>query len=300
MKGGYAGKLLFVDLATGVTREEPLSDEMARSFIGGYGIGARVLYSMMKPGADPLGPDNVLGMVTGPVTGTESHFSGRHTVVCKSPVSGTWNDASSGGLFRPGLKRAGFDAVLSRRLRQAGVPLDQRWPGRAARREKLWGLDAKETQIALEDATGDPKLRAVVIGPSGEKLSLLACVMNNGHRAAGRGGPGAVMDPELKAIAVPARAGSEPPIPRDQATERHDQGGHENSPLRLRSGRAVPAWARQSALSGDSPVKNWGGVGIVEFSPRRPKRWQSPRRRGTRRNGTPAPSARWDAAPSTR
>src|SRR5512136_1200304 len=201
---GYAGKLLFVDLSKGTLREEPLAEAMARNFIGGYGLGARVLYSMMKPGADALGPDNVLGIVTGPVTGTDANFSGRHTVVCKSPVSGTWNDASSGGFFGPELKRAGYDGVF---ISGASCKPVYLWikDGKAELRDagKLWGLDAKETQKALETATGQPKLRAAVIGPAGERLSLLACVMNDGHRAAGRGGPGAVMgSKKLKAIAV--------------------------------------------------------------------------------------------------
>ncbi len=112
MKGGYVGKLLFVDLTEGSIREEELSEDLARNFVGGYGIGARVLYDMMPGGADPLGPDNVLGFVTGPLTGSGAVFSGRYTVVCKSPVSGTWNDANSGGFFGPELKKAGFDAVF--------------------------------------------------------------------------------------------------------------------------------------------------------------------------------------------
>src|SRR5512137_1052264 len=160
---GYAGKLLFVDLSKGILRDEALTEDMARNFIGGYGIGARVLYGMMKPGADPLGPGNVLGIVTGPVTGTESHFSGRHSVVCKSPVSGTWNDASSGGFFGPELKKAGYDGVFVSGAADKPVYI---WikDGKAELRDagQLWGLDAKETQKALEAATREPKLRAAV------------------------------------------------------------------------------------------------------------------------------------------
>jgi aldehyde:ferredoxin oxidoreductase len=112
MTGGYAGKLLFVDLSTGSIREEELDEEIARNFVGGYGIGARVLYSMMKPGVDPLGPDNVVGFLAGPLTGTGAFFSGRWTVVSKSPVTGGWNDANSGGFFGPELKKAGYDGVF--------------------------------------------------------------------------------------------------------------------------------------------------------------------------------------------
>jgi aldehyde:ferredoxin oxidoreductase len=112
MKGGYTGKMLFVNLAKGKIEEKELTEEMAQRFIGGYGIGARVLYDLMKPGVDPLGPDNVIGFVTGPLNGTGAYLGGRYTVVCKSPVTGGWNDANSGGFFGPELKRAGYDAVF--------------------------------------------------------------------------------------------------------------------------------------------------------------------------------------------
>ena len=268
---GYAGRLLFVDLSQGTLREEALTEEMARNFIGGYGLGARVLYSMMKPGADPLGPENVLGVVTGPVTGTEALFSGRHAVVCKSPVSGTWNDASSGGFFGPELKKAGYDAVFVSGAADKPVYL---WikNGNAEIRDaaRLWRLDAKETQKALEKETGEPKLRAVVIGPSGERLSLLSCVMNDGHRAAGRGGPGAVMgSKKLKAIAV--RGTGKIAVADPQQVESLNAAIRENmktAPFAavFREG-GTGAGTAGSALTGDTPVKNWGGVGLVDLNP---------------------------------
>ena len=204
MKGGYAGKLLFVDLSTGAITEEPLSETLAGQFLGGYGIGARVLYERMRPGVDPLGPDNILGFTTGPCTATGANFSGRYTVVCKSPVSGTWNDANSGGFFGPELKRAGYDAVFISGAAEKPVYI---WiqDGKVEIRDAqhLWGLDVYATEAALKAETGESKLRAAMIGPAGENLSLIACVMNDRHRAAGRGGPGAVMgSKKLKALAV--------------------------------------------------------------------------------------------------
>jgi len=80
MAGGYAGKILMVDLTTGAIREESPSEETYRQFIGGTGLGVRVLYERMKPGVDPLGPDNMLGFVTGPLTATSVPGSGRFTV----------------------------------------------------------------------------------------------------------------------------------------------------------------------------------------------------------------------------
>jgi hypothetical protein len=110
MKGGYAGKMLFVDLKSRSIREQALDDKLARDYIGGPSLGARVLYDLMRPGVDPLGPENVLGFVTGPLTGSGAFFGSRYTVVCKSPVTGGFNDANSGGYFGSELKQAGFDS----------------------------------------------------------------------------------------------------------------------------------------------------------------------------------------------
>ena len=93
------GKLLFVNLSTGEMKEESANESLYRDFIGGYGIGARILYSRMKGGVDPLGPDNVLGVLTGPLTGTPATFAGRYIIVGKSPLTGGWGDSNGGGHF---------------------------------------------------------------------------------------------------------------------------------------------------------------------------------------------------------
>jgi aldehyde:ferredoxin oxidoreductase len=112
MARGYTGKILFVNLSTGEIREETPEESLYRDFIGGYGVGARILYSRQKGGVDPLGPENTLGFLTGPLTGTASTFAGRYGVVAKSPLTGGWGDSNSGGHFGPCLKFAGFDAVF--------------------------------------------------------------------------------------------------------------------------------------------------------------------------------------------
>ena len=94
MSGGYMGKLLFVDLSTGKIREETTDASLCRDFIGGYGIGARVLYNRQKSGVDPLGSDSILGFVTGPLTGTPAIGGSRFAVVGKSPLTGGWGDAA--------------------------------------------------------------------------------------------------------------------------------------------------------------------------------------------------------------
>jgi aldehyde:ferredoxin oxidoreductase len=272
MKGGYAGKMLFVDLTSGTVKQQELPEELARQFIGGYGIGARVLYDMMKPGVAPLGPDNVLGFVTGPLTGSGALFGSRYTLVCKSPVTGGWNDANSGGFFGPELKMAGYDAVFVSGAAREPVYLwinDGRVEIRDAR--KLWGKDTRETLAVLAEETGEPKVRAAVIGPAGERLSPMACVINDGHRAAGRGGGGAVMgSKKLKAIAV--HGTGEVPVADPARLRRinrnisaYMKGGPTAQMVAAFAEYGTGSGTAPSALSGDTPVKNWEGVGIVDF-----------------------------------
>ena len=108
----YAGQVLFVDLTAGTIREEVLPENIYREFVGGNGFGVRVLYERMKAQVDPLGPENILGFVTGSLTGTAAPGSGRHMLVTKSPLTGTWAESNSGGSFGPELKTAGYDAVF--------------------------------------------------------------------------------------------------------------------------------------------------------------------------------------------
>lgn len=283
MKGGYVGKMLFVDLTSRALKEQELTETMARDFIGGPSLGARVLYDMMKPGVDPLGPENVLGFVTGPLTGSGAFFGSRYTVVCKSPVTGGFNDANSGGFFGQELKKAGYDAVFFTGVASEPVYL---WinDGKAEVRSAagLWGKDSKETLDALIKETGEPDLRASVIGPAGEHLSLLSCPINEGHRAPGRGGSGAVMgSKKLKAIAVHGTA--KIPVanqPKLNELNKRISSAMKTGPLKEMvagfSEYGTGAFTTPSALSGDSPVKNWGGIGIIDFDEEKAAKMGSP------------------------
>jgi aldehyde:ferredoxin oxidoreductase len=273
MKGGYLGKLLFVDLSKGAAETQELADGLARNFIGGYGIGARVLYDRMKGGADPLGPDNILGFVTGPLTGTGALFGSRYMIVHKSPVTGGWNDANSGGHFGPELKKAGFDAVFVSGVAKEPVYL---WiqDGKAEIRDarKLWGQDSVETVATLIAETGEKNLRASVIGPAGEKLSPMACPINDTHRAPGRGGGGAVMGSKnLKAVVALGRGHIPVADPHALRAANRAITAHMKTDAMSQmfvgvfSEYGTGAGTAMSALSGDSPVKNWGGVGVVDF-----------------------------------
>jgi len=269
---GYCGQMLFVDLTKKSYEVHELTEEVAKQFVGGYGIGAKVLFERMKPGSDALGPDNIVGFTTGPLTGTGALFSGRYTVVCKSPITGGWNDANSGGYFGPELKKAGFDAVFIQGASETPVYV---WinDGKVEIKDAahIWGRDVLETEAALKGELKENKLRAAMIGPAGEKLSLIAAVINDGHRAAARGGCGAVMgSKKLKAVVV--RGTGSVPVAEPEKLKAANQlilDTIKNGPAAQIAGAfssfGTTMMTAASAVSGDSPVKNWGGVGIVDF-----------------------------------
>ncbi|MDP6465643.1 MAG: aldehyde ferredoxin oxidoreductase N-terminal domain-containing protein, partial [SAR324 cluster bacterium] len=154
------GKILNVDLTTGQLRDEPLDEALCRDFLGGYGIGAKLLYDRMKPGVDALGPDNLMGFLTGPLTGSPSIEGNRFVVVCKSPLTDTWGDANCGGTFGPQLKFAGYDGVLFSGAAETPVYLSIE-NGQAELRDAkhLWGKDSNETEDILKEAHGEAKGR---------------------------------------------------------------------------------------------------------------------------------------------
>ncbi len=261
MARGYMGKLLFVDLTSGTLKEEALDEAMCNDFLGGYGVGARILYERMDAGVDPLGPDNMLGFMTGPLTGTPALTSGRYVVVCKSPLTGTWGDANSGGDFGPYLKTAGFDGVFFTGISPKPVYLSLE-DGKGELRDAgdLWGKDTQDTDDILRERHGQRDTRVACIGPSGEKLSLIACVMNDKGRAAGRSGVGAVMgSKKLKAI-VAKNTMEIPMADADEASQvRRDFSTRFNETGEIFREYGTAGVTAVSGRSGDSPVKNWGG-----------------------------------------
>jgi len=274
MLQGYMGKLLFVNLSTGEVTEEEPDESLYRDFIGGYGLGARILYDRQKGGVDPLGPDNIFGLITGPLTGTPANTGARYVAVCKSPLTGGWGDANSGGIFGPALKFAGYDAVFVSGIADKPVYIfiDN---GKAEIRDAshLWGKDAYETEDMLREEHGKGT-EMVCIGPSGEKLSLISCIITEKGAAAGRSGVGAVMGSKrLKAVA--AKGDMEVPIADvDRANKirrEHVQSMREPRPdggqsfLERFHTYGTTGMTARSAHSGDTPVKNWEGVGIVDF-----------------------------------
>ena len=277
MSGGYMGKILFVDLSRGTIKQEAVDENMCRDFIGGYGIGARILYTRQKAGVDPLGSENTLGLITGPLTGTLVPTGARYTVVAKSPLTGGWGDANSGGYFGPYLKFAGFDAVFFMGISSKPVYLliDT---GNAQLKDAgyLWGKDTYETEDVLMAEYGKQS-RVACIGPAGEKLSLIACIMTDHGSTAGRSGLGAVMgSKKLKAVVV--RGTMEVPVVNKAAASdiikkhlkylRTPQASTGLSRMDIKHKYGTIFSTYNSAHSGDSPVKNWGGVGVIDVPDR--------------------------------
>jgi len=207
LANGYVGKVLQVDLSTGEVWPEELDWDLAADYVGGRGLADKMVFDIVRPGADPLGPDNVLVFATGPLTGTPAPACGRSVLASKSPLTGTIFDSNSGGLIGPELKKAGFDAIIIRGRSEEPVYLAV-LSGRAELRsaDHLWGRTTSETIRALKREVGDDRARVACIGPAGEKGVLLANVICEPHRAFGRGGLGAVMGSKgLKAIVVRGR-----------------------------------------------------------------------------------------------
>jgi aldehyde:ferredoxin oxidoreductase len=204
LKDGYSGRILHVNLADAMIEEHPLSDLRRRMYLGGRGLGVAIAAELIDPGVDALGPDNVLVVAPGPCTGSGIPLGSRYDVVSVSPLTGTLGSANSGGFFGTEIKRAGFDAVVVTGRASAPVYLLIREDGAELRDASLiWGKTTRDTTEALKGLPGGQGFRVACIGPAGERLSRMACIINDGGRAAGRGGMGAVMGSKnLKALAV--------------------------------------------------------------------------------------------------
>ncbi|AVX21482.1 aldehyde ferredoxin oxidoreductase family protein [Carboxydocella thermautotrophica] len=204
MFNAYSGKILRINLTTGSITTEALPVEKARAFLGGRGLGGRMLAEEIPAGIDPLSEANKIFFITGPLTGTSAPTSGRYMVVTKSPLNNTIASSNSGGFWGAELKFAGYDMVIVEGKAAKPVYIyikDDQVEIRPA--DKYWGKLVSETTDGLLAEAGDDKARVLTIGPAGERLSPIAAVMNDRYRAAGRSGVGAVMGSKnLKAIVV--------------------------------------------------------------------------------------------------
>jgi aldehyde:ferredoxin oxidoreductase len=202
---GYHGAALEVDLSSGRSRRIPLAPSLLEGYLGGRGLAARLLYDLIDPACDPLGPENAIVIALSPLVGSGAPTAGRGHMVFKSPLTGFIGSANCGGTWAPVLKSAGVDALIIRGRAAEPVWVDLA-PDSVSLRPAadLWGLDTHETtDRLLADKTAGLVRKVLCIGPAGENLVRIAAVMNDKNRAYGRGGPGAVWGSKnLKAIRV--------------------------------------------------------------------------------------------------
>ena len=198
---GWHLKLLRVNLTTKKITQEDVDPKIARDYLGGRGWAIHYLYNEMDPMTDPLAPENVMIFATGPLTATPAPTGNRYMVVTKSPLTGALAHSNSGGEFPTWMKRTGFDMFIFEGRSPEPVYLfvneDQVEIRSAAH---VWGKDTHETTDILQAETS-PEARVACIGPAGERLALMAGIINDKHRAAARSGVGAVMGSKnLKAV----------------------------------------------------------------------------------------------------
>lgn len=200
---GYNGKVLRINLSDKTCKVEALDIDKAKKFIGARGLGVKTLIDEVDPKVNPLSEDNKFIIAAGPLTGAPVPTSGRFMVVTKAPLTGTIGIANSGGKWGAEMKMAGYDMIVVEGKSDTPVYVnivDDKVEIKDA--AHVWGKVVSETTELLQKDT-DPKAKVLCIGPAGEKLSLMAAVMNDIDRAAGRGGVGAVMGSKnLKAIVV--------------------------------------------------------------------------------------------------
>jgi len=207
---GWHGRLLRVDLTHQKTSIEEIDPQVSKDFIGGRGVAIRYLYDEVDPGVDPLSPENKLIFATGPLTATTAPTGNRYMVVTKSPLTGALAHSNAGGHFPTWMKRTGFDLFIFEGRAAEPVYLwvdEDNVEIRSA--EHLWGKDVPTTTDVLLAET-DPNAKVACIGPAGENLVLMAAIMNDKDRAAGRSGVGAVMGSKnLKGVVVNGRENPE-------------------------------------------------------------------------------------------
>lgn len=192
MRGGYAGRVLHIDASTREIAEYPWTDSDRRATLGGKVMAARILYDLLEPGTDPLGPGNVIVISTGPLTGTGAPATSRFNISALSPLTGIVASSNCGGPFGVNLKKAGVDALVITGSAAAPVWIEIAEEGVVFHDAAgVWGERTSEAAASLAEAIGK-KCGTLVIGPAGENRVRYAAVLS-GDRAAGRAGLGAVL-----------------------------------------------------------------------------------------------------------
>jgi len=297
---GFFGKVLWVDLTNDSFREEEVPEKIYRQFMGGYGLGCRLLYERMPSHIKPLSPESIIGFFPGLLTSTAAPYSGRYMVVGKSPLTGTWGDANSGGTFGPALKACGYDGILV-----IGKSKKPKYISNIDNTIKIldasdiWGKDVIETENTLKKRHGN-SIKTAGIGQAGEKLSKISGIANDKGRIAARSGLGAIMGSKhLKTIVLNGnkrveifnrekfydlikeynKAAKIKPLTSMKNSFLGKMFGMVKFMRRLKIGMInAPNLMRTiyrnygtsigntiCAETGDSPIKNWSGIGMYDF-----------------------------------
>ena len=265
-RGGYTGKVLRVNLTDKTYQEEALPVDVAQDFIGGSGFTVKYLYDEVPADCDPLGPENKLIYAPGPFTGTTIPCASRMAINAKSPATGAMGVATTGGHFPVEMKRAGYDVlIIEGKAEEPTYLYIKNGEVRFRSAKEIWGLPTTDTQLVIKDELHDQNVRVSCIGPAGEKLSKMACIVNE-RRVAGRKGLGAVMGSKnLKAIAL--RGDEQMQIADKEkfdAARKRMREGMQESPI------LYPEFSRYGTSTtldltqalGIYPANNWTGTGV--------------------------------------
>ncbi|MDX1797422.1 MAG: aldehyde ferredoxin oxidoreductase N-terminal domain-containing protein, partial [Candidatus Lokiarchaeia archaeon] len=300
MATGYFGKILWVDLTKEEFKEETLSEEYYHHYLGGYGLAVKLLYKNMAGKVDPLSSESIFGFFPGLLTGTPAPFSGRYMVAGKSPLTGTWGDANSGGTFGPEIKKCGYDAILlkgaANKPKYISIIEDKKEILDAS---SIWGLDIVHAELKLKEKHGK-FAKTAGIGKAGENISKISGIANDKGRIAARAGLGAVMgakkvkmlvlkgnkkininnrDRFLELVKIYNESGTHNEtskfirsilknVPNLAKTIRRFRIGFAGPPKMIREiyksfGTSVANTI--STETNDSPIKNWTGIGMYDF-----------------------------------
>lgn len=270
MSNGYFGKILWVDLDKSSFKEEKIEEDVYRKFFGGYGLACKLIYEYLPPKIDPLSSEAILGFFPGLLTGTITPLSGRYMTAAKSPLTGTWGDANSGGYFGPEIKKCGYDGILIIGAFNApkfiSIINDQQ---EILDANRFWGLDTVETDKKLKERYGNVQVSC--IGLAGEKQSLISGIVTDKGRIAARCGLGAVMGAKkLKAIVL--KGNKKVPVANRDAlisiTQKYNEGINNSGSgiITVYKTLGTSGLNDASIQSGDTPIKNWGGNTNDDFS----------------------------------
>ena len=272
MANGYTGKILHVDLTNGSLEIEEPSEAFYRKFMGGSAMGMHYILNGIQPGADALGPDNILTLMISVLTGAPISGQSRLTANAKSPLVDGIGDSQSGGFFPAELKFAGFDGIVVKGRSEKPVYL---WikDGEAELRDAshLWGKVTHDVETTLKEELDDNKIEVMQVGPAGEKMVRLAAIMNMSNRANGRTGMGAVMGSKrLKAVVV---RGSSKRLPMAGAKDLNKmaragaKGLSDNDSMEDLKVNGTAGVLSYQHASGGLPTFNWDAGQFEEFEP---------------------------------